>query len=62
LTVLFVVHDENGGFFDHVPPVAAPFSRGGYVCSGTFDHTSLLRFIEKRSGWRYPTFRPGGAA
>jgi len=23
-TVLFVVHDENGGFFDHVPPVAAP--------------------------------------
>ena len=23
-TVLFVVHDENGGFFDHVPPVVAP--------------------------------------
>jgi phospholipase C len=23
-TVLFVVHDENGGFFDHVPPVTAP--------------------------------------
>ncbi|HTW02172.1 MAG TPA: alkaline phosphatase family protein [Streptosporangiaceae bacterium] len=23
-TVLFVVHDENGGFFDHVPPPAAP--------------------------------------
>jgi phospholipase C len=23
-TVMFVVHDENGGFFDHVPPVTAP--------------------------------------
>ena len=23
-TVLFVVHDENGGFFDHVPPPTAP--------------------------------------
>ena len=23
-TVLFIVHDENGGFFDHVPPVTAP--------------------------------------
>ena len=23
-TVLFVVHDENGGFFDHVPPLTPP--------------------------------------
>jgi phospholipase C len=89
-TVLFVVHDENGGFFDHVPPVTAPpgtpgewltgnlpaaaggitgpvglgfrvaclvlspFSRGGYVCSQTFDHTSLLRFIETRWGVEVP--------
>ena len=90
-TVLFVVHDENGGFFDHVPPVTAPagtpgewlaagplpaaaegitgpiglgfrttclvispFSRGGHVCSQTFDHTSLLRFIETRFGVEVP--------
>jgi phospholipase C len=89
-TVLFVVHDENGGFFDHVRPVTAPhgtpgewltgklpaaadgitgpvglgfrtvglvvspFSRGGYVCSEVFDHTSLLRFIEKRFGVEVP--------
>jgi phospholipase C len=89
-TVLFVVHDENGGFFDHVPPptapagtpgewltgslpaaaegiagpvglgfrvaclVISPFSRGGYVCSHTFDHTSLLRFIETRFGVEVP--------
>jgi phospholipase C len=23
-TALFVIYDENGGFFDHVPPIAAP--------------------------------------
>ena len=90
-TVLFLTYDENGGFFDHVPPptppagtpgeyitstkaatpclplpshdtgggpiglgfrvpmlVVSPFSRGGFICSDTFDHTSMLRFIETR--------------
>jgi phospholipase C len=28
-TVLFVVHDENGGFFDHVPPLVAPEGTAG---------------------------------
>jgi phospholipase C len=90
-TVLFVVYDENGGFFDHVPPVTAPehtagewltatplpaaasgiagpvglgfrvpclvvspFSRGGWFTSETFDHTSLLRFVETRFGVPVP--------
>ncbi len=89
-TVFLVIYDENGGFFDHVPPPAAPagtpgefltgtlpsaasgiagpvglgfrtpclvispFSRGGYLCSQTFDHTSTLRFIETRFGVRVP--------
>jgi phospholipase C len=26
--------------------VASPWSRGGYVCSEVFDHTSILRFLE----------------
>jgi phospholipase C len=30
--------------------VISPFSRGGYVCGDTFDHTSVLRFIEARFG------------
>jgi phospholipase C len=30
--------------------VISPFSRGGYVCSEVFDHTSTLRFIEARFG------------
>jgi phospholipase C len=37
--------------------VISPYSRGGFVCSETFDHTSMLRFIETRhaaSGMRVP--------
>jgi phospholipase C len=34
--------------------VISPFSRGGYVCSNTFDHTSTLRFIETRFGVEVP--------
>ncbi|HLN41066.1 MAG TPA: alkaline phosphatase family protein, partial [Acidimicrobiales bacterium] len=34
--------------------VVSPFSRGGYVCSDTFDHTSQLRFLETRFGVKAP--------
>ena len=34
--------------------VVSPFSRGGGICSQTFDHTSQLRFIEERFGVRAP--------
>jgi phospholipase C len=94
-TVLFATYDENGGFFDHVPPVTAPpgtpgeyitatavpdptvvgnpailgpiglgfrvpmlivspFSRGGFVSSDLFDHTSVLRFLETLFGAEVP--------
>ncbi len=92
-TVLFSTYDENGGFFDHVPPVTAPpgtpgeyvtapsvpdptvaggiagpiglgfrvpmtivspFSRGGFISSALFDHTSILRFLETRFGAEVP--------
>ncbi|MGH9019162.1 MAG: alkaline phosphatase family protein, partial [Acidimicrobiales bacterium] len=90
-TVLFIMYDENDGFFDHVAPpvppagtagefltsdplpalafgitgpiglgfrvpmlVVSPFSRGGYVCSDTFDHTSQMRFLETRFGVKAP--------
>jgi phospholipase C len=92
-TLLILTYDENGGFFDHVPPPMAPpgtpgeylsdlalvtrpeatglagpiglgprvptllispFTRGGYVCSETFDHTSILRFLETRFGVEVP--------
>jgi phospholipase C len=94
-TALFVTYDENGGFFDHVPPktappgtpgeyvtapavpdptvvgsppilgpiglgfrvpmlILSPFSRGGFVSSDLFDHTSILRFLETRFGAEVP--------
>jgi phospholipase C len=90
-TVLFVMYDENDGFFDHVPPptpppgapgeyvtksplpasaggvagpiglgvrvpmmVISPFSRGGWVCSDTYDHTSQLQFLAARWGVPVP--------
>ena len=90
-TALLVTYDENGGFFDHVPPpvpppgtageyitvsplpadasgvagpiglgfrvpmlIVSPFSRGGFVCSDTFDHTSVLRLLEARFGAEVP--------
>jgi phospholipase C len=44
--------------------VISPWSAGGYVCSEKFDHTSVLRFLEKITGviepnisaWRRRTF------
>jgi phospholipase C len=37
------------GFGQRVPMiVVSPWSRGGWVCSEVFDHTSLIRFIERR--------------
>ena len=38
--------------------VVSPWSRGGWVCSETFDHTSLIRFIEKRFGVPEPNLTP----
>ncbi|HEX4577437.1 MAG TPA: phospholipase C, phosphocholine-specific [Edaphobacter sp.] len=34
--------------------VISPWSKGGWVSSEVFDHTSLIRFIEKRFGPHYP--------
>ena len=34
--------------------VISPFSRGGFLCSERFDHTSLLRFLETRFGVEVP--------
>ena len=110
-TVLLVNYDENDGFFDHVPPPAAPslradgtlagkstiafdaevfqhkappgskdqpppdgrvygpgprvpmfvispWSRGGWVNSQVFDHTSVLQFLEKRFNVKEPNISP----
>ncbi len=115
-TVLFLMFDENDGFFDHVPPpavpsyvqwhsdpeqallagastvstageyhelasaeetesaalmhrpyglgprvpmyVISPWSKGGWVNSQVFDHTSVIRFMERRFGVMEPNITP----
>jgi len=34
--------------------VVSPWSKGGWVCSEVFDHTSLIRFLEQRFAPRHP--------
>jgi phospholipase C len=38
--------------------VVSPWSKGGYVCSETFDHTSIVRFIERRFAVQEPNISP----
>ena len=64
LTVPDITHDSGGiqgpiGFGFRVPLlVLSPFSRGGFLCSDQFDHTSLLRFLETRFGVEVPNLSP----
>ena len=38
--------------------VVSPWSTGGFVCSEVFDHTSIIRFIERRFGVHEPNISP----
>ncbi|MFC6159707.1 phosphocholine-specific phospholipase C [Kribbella jiaozuonensis] len=38
--------------------VVSPWSTGGYTCSETFDHTSIIRFMESRFGVHEPNISP----
>ncbi len=38
--------------------VVSPWSKGGWVCSEVFDHTSLALFFEKRFGFTVPNVSP----
>ncbi|GLZ35154.1 phospholipase C, phosphocholine-specific [Lentzea sp. NBRC 105346] len=38
--------------------VVSPWSRGGYTCSEVFDHTSIIRFVERRFGVHEPNISP----
>ncbi len=70
-TAIFLMWDENGGFYDHVVPpqvdewgygfrvpmiVISPYARRGYVDSQVMDHTSILKFIA--TNWGLPSLTP----
>jgi phospholipase C len=42
------------GLGPRVPMIlVSPWTKGGWVCSEVFDHTSIIRFIDKRFGGQY---------
>jgi len=63
--VVIVTYDENGGYWDHVPPpkgdrwgpgtriptlVVSPYARRGHVDHTQYDTTSILKLIDRRFG------------
>lgn len=62
-SAFFFTYDEGGGFFDHVPPpqldayglgiripmlVVSPYAKRGYVSGQLYEHSSVLKFLERR--------------
>ncbi|MDB5739172.1 MAG: putative phospholipase c precursor protein, partial [Alphaproteobacteria bacterium] len=52
-------HGEPVGLGPRVPMlVVSPWSKGGFVNSELFDHTSVIRFLERRFGVMEPNITP----
>ncbi|MGH6908741.1 MAG: phosphocholine-specific phospholipase C [Phenylobacterium sp.] len=52
-------HGEPVGLGPRVPMiVVSPWTKGGFVNSQTFDHTSVIQFLEARFGVREPQITP----
>jgi phospholipase C len=64
-SALFFTYDEGGGYFDHVAPpqvdaygmgfrvpmlVVSPWAKRGYISGHLYEHSSVLKFIERRFG------------
>ncbi|HET7482375.1 MAG TPA: alkaline phosphatase family protein, partial [Actinomycetota bacterium] len=75
-TAVFIVWDDFGGLYDHVPPphydimglgprvpllVISPWARSGYVDHHTYEFSSVLAFIENAFGTGCLTPRDCGA-
>src|ERR1700759_4589086 len=52
-------HGEPMGLGPRVPMIViSPWSKGGFVNSELFDHTSVIRFLEKRFDVAEPNITP----
>ena len=62
-SAFIMTYDEGGGYFDHVPPpqvdaygmgmrvptlVVSPWAKRGYISGKLYEHSSILKFIERR--------------
>ena len=60
-SIVIVTFDENGGYWDHVPPpkidrwgpstrvptvIISPFAKKGFIDHTTYDSTAILKLIE----------------
>ena len=76
-TVVFVTWDDFGGYYDHVAPpqvdqfglgprvpllVISPFVKPGSISHTTYEHSSILKFVETRYHLRPLTARDGNAS
>ena len=82
-SAFILTYDESGGFFDHVPPpqldayglgfrvptwVVSPWAKPGHIEPTVYEHTSVLKFIERTFGLgtlaainhQFDTSTPGG--
>ncbi|MGA7539801.1 MAG: phospholipase C, phosphocholine-specific [Steroidobacteraceae bacterium] len=58
-STLYTPDELPYGLGPRVPMLTiSPWSKGGYVCSEVFDHTSVIRFLETRFGIREPNITP----
>jgi phospholipase C len=71
-TAIFILYDDCGCFYDHVPPppglgirtpmtIVSPWSRPGYVDSNRASIASMLAFTEKTFGLKPLSKRDGTA-
>jgi len=74
-TAIIITYDENGGFWDHVPPpkgdrwgpgtriptlIVSPRAKRGFVDHTPYDTTSIIKLITRRFGLEpLPGVRPG---
>lgn len=62
-TAVFVMWDDFGGYYDHVPPpqvdrygfgprapmlIISPFAKPGYISHTVYEQSSMLKFVERR--------------
>ena len=76
-TAVFVMWDDYGGYYDHVPPpqvdrfglgprvpllIISPYAKRGYVSHTVYEQSSMLKFVERRYQLGSLTARDGAAS
>jgi phospholipase C len=75
-TAIFIIWDDFGGFYDHVPPpiedtyglgervpflVISPYAKPHHISSTQYEASSILKFVEERFGLPPLTLRDANA-